>query len=507
MVLESKLREYLTDANNIYDLIGNCFGALCDHISNHQNFIGTYMDKTEGITYNPNIDMLDNFSDMIMEEVKKYKPWKYTEFQNKIVRAADEIELQSYKDAEYNQLTVIYSILTAIDAGVMSWSFKWRVRSLGPLDRQQKTSYRVYLNMRKNIHDDYVFGVGRERVMPSTFFDHFQSFRFIDINKWMENVSAPNVKYLSLPPRHKNYFLRFRRLKIAVIPVSCKKNFRDVNVIGSAFRMEYSEEDQKEVSIKICSALESAVREGSNIILLPEYTVSPYIYEKMKCCLNELYKQLKSEEKLLLVFAGSTWTDDDNNVMHILNAWGEPVGEYYKYSPYTKKKNEKRGFEVYEMLSSPGKICDVIAVEDIGLFLPSICRDMIDCEYTVELSKYLLPLFVVNVACSKSVAAFKDRQEELANKYFISTVLGNACSAVAKRAVRIGNGSIIHKSGTVSGSMIQYINRAVCYEEDGKCKGCYYILDYDFTFENEGNRIKKNTELYISRHDQGLNVK
>lgn len=506
MAIEGKFREYLTDANNIYDLIGNCFGALCDHISNHQMFISTYMDKTERTTYNPNIDMLNDFSEMIMTKVNQYKPSRYNEFQDILVRAVDGIELETYGDMKCNQLTVIYSILTGIDAGVMNWSFKWRVRKLGPLDKQHKTAYRVYLKLRRNIHDDYIFGVGRERALPSTFFEHFQCFRFIHEPEWKTTAPVPNVKYLSLPPGLRNSFPESHRLKIAVLPVSYKKNFRDVKVTGSAFRMKYSEKDQKEVSTKICGVIESAVNEGSNIIVLPEYTVSPCIYKDIRICLKKLYKQLKSKDKLLLVFAGSTWTADDNNVMHILNTWGEPVGEYYKYSPYTKRKNKKEGFEMYERLSSPGKICDVIAVEDTGLFLPSICRDMIDCEYTEKLSKYLLPLFVVIAAWSSSVASFKGRQEELANKYFISTVLGNGCGAVAKESVRIGNGSIIHKLCTVPGSWIQDINRAGCYGKDGKCKGCYYILDYDFTFENEDDHIKKNTELYIFRHDQGLNV-
>lgn len=502
MALERKLREYLTDANNIYDLIGNCFGALCDHINNHQNFISTYIDKEEGSPCNPNIDKLNDLSEMIMTEVNKYEASRYTEFQDKVIKVADGIELETYGDVEYNQLTIIYSILSGIDAGVMNWSFKWRLRNLGPLDRQHKTSYRVYFNMKRNIHDDYIFGIERERAVVSTFYEHFQCFRFIDENEWIKNAAIPNVKYLSLPHRLKHFFPESRRLKIAVIPVSCKNNFKDEKISGSAFRMKYSETDQQKVSVKVCSALEAAIREGSNIIVLPEYTVSPYIYKEIKRHLKEMYIRMKGTEELLLVFAGSTWTDDDNNVMHILNAWGDLIGKYYKYSPFIKRKNKKTGFEMCEMLSSPGKICDVIGVENIGLFLPSICRDMIDCEYTEKLSRYLLPLFVVIAAWSKSVASFKSRQKELANKYFTSTVLGNACSAVAKESVSIGNGSIIHKTRTVAGSDIQDINRDACYEEDGECKGCYYILNYDFTFEKEGNHIRKDTELCISRYNQ-----
>lgn len=493
MVLTDEIKEYLTDADNIYNLIGNCFAALCNYISNHQKFISNYLDQTDEIDCNPNIEKLNDFSEMIMNEMNHYRASNFSEFQAKIVNAASELELQSYMDDKFNQLTIVYSILSAIDAVVMNWDFKWISRTLGPLGNKQKTSYCVYFKMKKNIHDNYIIQMDRKRALTSTFYEQFQSFRFIDKREWEKIATIPEVKYFSLPHNLKNVFLNSYKLKIAVIPVSCKDNFKIEFIRGSSFKVDYSENDQRRVCTNICRAIEASIEEGSNIIVLPEYVVSPYIYEKIRSYLEEKYKYMKSIGELLLVFSGSTWTDDNNNVMHILNARGQLIGEYYKYSPYTEKKQTEAGYKMCEALSNPGKVCDLIALENIGVFLPSICRDMIDGEYTEKLARYLLPLFVVVSACSRSVASFENRQRELANKYFINTVLGNACNAVRKDAIKIGNASSIYKPHTIVEANIRDINRKKCYKKDRECNGCYYILNYDFSISN----INKDTGLNI----------
>ena len=495
MLLKYGLNEYISEADNIYDLIANCFSALYDNISNHQEFISIYLgeadceqDSEDGcILCNPNIDRLNKFSEQLMAVLTEYKVWDYPEIQKNIFDAIGELELQTYRDEKQNQLTVIYCILASIDSVAMSWQKKWMSKNLGPLDKQRKTSFRVYFNLGRTLHEEYINNVHRNRVMPSSFLEEFQSFRFINEAKW-EKEGIPLVKYFTLPRKFRADFEKMRSIRIAVIPVSCKENFRFVSAGGSGKKVDYSKHDQKQLGKKICYMIEAAVQAECNLIVFPEYTISPEIYEEIRRQLN------KSHGKLLFVFAGTTWTEDNNNVMRILDSWGELIGEYYKYTPFTQKEKGKHGFKIWEALASPGKICDIIAIENIGIFLPSICRDMIDDDYTSVLSKALLPLFVIISAYSKSVASFEQRQSELANKYFISSVLGNACSAVAKSADKIGNGSIVHKTSTIAGVKIKGLERNQC-NKDEDCKGCYYILDYDFMFGDN-----KNTEFCISRY-------
>lgn len=197
----------------------------------------------------------------------------------------------------------------------------------------------------------------------------------------------------------------------------------------------------------------------------------------------------------MLVFAGTTWTEDGNNVMRILDAWGEEIGEYYKYSSFTKPKKDKHGFEICEALRNPGKRCDIMAIEHIGLFLPAICRDVIDGEYTEHLAHRFFPVFTIIAAWSPSLAQFVERQKELANKYFVSSVLANACSSIRKKALKIGNGGIVSKKGTIAGMFKKDIKREGCTVNCNAGK-CFYILDYDFSFEDK----RKNTDIKIIRY-------
>lgn len=43
MVLSEKLKQYITEPDNIYDLVGNCYGVLCEKVSNPAVFINDYL--------------------------------------------------------------------------------------------------------------------------------------------------------------------------------------------------------------------------------------------------------------------------------------------------------------------------------------------------------------------------------------------------------------------------------------------------------------------------------
>lgn len=474
--------EYLKESNNIYDLIGNCFGVLCDNIDNHQLFISRYLDEGQGRIKNPNIRSLNEFSEKVMEIVREYRPSMYQVTLKKILAAIDELKLSDYLDDKENQLTVVYCVLTAIDAVAMEWESKWMTSKLGPLDRQGKTRYRVYFNTRKTINSDYISKICRERSGASDFFEQFESFRFIDSHKWKERIDVPQVKYLPQNRGKENSYEHGRKIKISVIPVSCRKNFEFVPTIGSGLRVEYSNNAQDKVIKVILESLEKAINAESNIIVLPEYVVSSEVHEAIHKKLKEYAQRVSEKNKLIAVFEGTTWTEEDNNMMRILDSWGEEIGKYYKYSPFTEKRVEGYGFKQYEALRNPGKYCDLIAIEEIGLFLPAICRAAIDGEYTDEILKMLLPEFTIISAWSPSVASFETRERKFANEYFSSTVFANACSAVRIGSDKIGNGCIVSKEQTIAGASIENIYRDNCESTCGNGT-CVYMLEYNFECE------------------------
>lgn len=481
--MKLEFEDYLSETDNIYDLVGNCFGLLCENIDNHQAFIGEYIsigNKRKGKN-NPNYEKLQIFSNNIMKLLQDYKPSKYEKIRNNILREVEELELDPYQEHKKNCLTVIYSILSAIDACAMEWNTKWMHRELGPLDRQGKTCYRVYFSPRETIHREYIDEIKRNRISDSGFFESFESFRFVDEEGWSQKIGTPRIKFISIPEHIKGKLREEKKLKIAVIPAPEEKNFSFDEVKGAGIRVKYYQPQNSLLINKICEGVEIAIQEGAHMIMLPEYVVEPAIYEAIRSCLVKTRSNLEKKDYLLALFAGSTWTEDDNNKMSILDAEGNLLGEYYKYSPFVKKDKRTHSYECYEALSNPGKKCDLIAIEDIGVILPAICRDVIDGVYTEKLIKTLLPVFIMIAAWSSSVASFEVRQREYACKYFTSTVLCNACGAVDAKKDKIGNGSIVVKKDTIADCNIRSIQRYSC--EGGCCKEgvCLYIMEYTFS--------------------------
>lgn len=479
----------INEAKNIFDLVANCFDLLCSHITNHALFISQYIDQGQGDITNPNIENLNDFSEKVIRILDHYAPSKYFDVQKEIMHLINNFNLIQFLNDQENHYTIIYCILCAIDAAAMEWDRKWLTSSFGPLNKQSNARYRVYFHTHRTIHSDYIDQIHRNRTHPSTFFEQFQSFRFIDSSRWKENINVPYIKYLPgnyIKKKPEDMLNPELKLKIAVIPVSCNQNFDFKPVIGSAFRVDYSKNDQSAATEAIIKSIEKALLAECNIIVLPEYTISPVIHEAIQKTLRKHSFQNCNGNKLFAVFEGTTWTDDDNNIMRILDPFGDEIGRYYKYSQFTKPNTAKHGFHHVERLTNPGKQCDMLALEGIGLFLPAICRDVIDGEYTAEIAKALFPAFTVISAWSPSVASFESREKELANKYFTSSIFANACSSVDKNSHTICNGCIVNKENTIAGAWIRNLDRNNCIATCMK-EACVFIMEYDFTFGSNHN--------------------
>ena len=491
MVLPKCINTYITEADNIYDLVGNCYGLLCEMVPNQADFIAVYLSKNIGGVCNPNLDELSRFFEEVMYAVQMYQPTEYVDFIAKVRKQIQKLDLKRYEDAKLNKLTVIFFLLAGIDAGARSWNPKKLFSRLGPLDRLNKTGYRVYFNERQTLHSEYVDNVGREMQHASDFSAQFETFRFIHTKEWQMGNDIPQVLLITC-----NHAVRYggkKKLRIAVIPGLNQKNFEFENAKGSSLVVDYTSIIQENIESNVMRSLEKAVKTGCDIIVLPEYVTSPGVYEVIRSQIKKMCRQIPSDKRPWLIFCGTSWTEDNNNVMRILDAWGDEIGQYYKYSPFTKKRRGKYGYEMYEALSDPGKYCDLIAVEGIGTFLPAICRDVIDGKCTEEIVRLLHPFCVVISAWSPSVKSFKVRQEELANKFFANSIFVNACSAVGKRRVEIGNAGIVHKRGTVAGIRFEPIRRDKC-STNCKYSTCVYIAEYDFEYLNNGN-----TKISISK--------
>ena len=490
MILSEDIEIYIREPDNIYDLAGNCFGLLCEKIPNPAKFISNYISGEEKKKSNPNLELLNCFFRMIAEIVRNYQPSRYVQFMDKIQTMIGKLEIKEYLDEKENEMTVIYFLLAGIDAGARFWEVTKLFSRLGPLDRVNKTGYRVYFSCSDTLLADYEENVGRNRQEASDFSSQFDTFHFINTKTWKLGKNVPRIIYV---PRIKNN-LGKKTLRAAVIPGPAEENMEFSKMQGSSYRVTYSGLEQSTAVKKIGNSLREAIRKRCDIIVLPEYVVSPDVYKEI-CSQLEVAGENKSGCMPTLIFCGTTWTEDDNNVMKILDSYGEEIGTYYKYSPFIKKREGKYSYIQCEGLSDPGKYCDLIAVEGWGILQPAICRDVIDGEYTEEIARMLMPFLVIISACSRSVASFTVRQRELANKYFASSILANACCAVRKDNERkkIGNAGIVHKNRTLAGIHIE----DMCRDKgciDCKEKACVYIVDFDFTYNSD-----VNTKLTINK--------
>lgn len=241
------------------------------------------------------------------------------------------------------------------------------------------------------------------------------------------------------------------------------------------FHIDYGEQAEDDVQ-RIISLLQFAINRNANIIVFPEYIMSP----KMLKGIEDHLKRLDSAQKpsLFLVLAGTCyhWANEKgNNILHILNANGIEIGSYYKHSPFLEQSEEKihgallqskseprtkrSYFEVCEILSEPGKECTLIDVDIIGRILPAICRDVIS-GHTESLSNLFMPSFLIVPAWSRSVSSFDPRFSILADTIHTISLLCNCCNAVEGTSKK-ATGTIVvpRKQGTAMAAFRQKIIR------------------------------------------------
>lgn len=95
MVLPKCINTYITEADNIYDLVGNCYGLLCEMVPNQADFIAVYLSKNIGGVCNPNLDELSRFFEEVMYAVQMYQPTEYVDFIAKVRKQIQKLDLKS----------------------------------------------------------------------------------------------------------------------------------------------------------------------------------------------------------------------------------------------------------------------------------------------------------------------------------------------------------------------------------------------------------------------------
>ncbi len=244
------------------------------------------------------------------------------------------------------------------------------------------------------------------------------------------------------------------------------------------FSIEYSEDLEKkyELPSKAVGLLKQAIENGANIIIFPEFVMSP----GMRKAVEDYLKQTMHKE-VVAVFAGTTFErerrDKMNNVMHIYNGRGVEIGKYYKYSFYNETNDREEAecnllrYKLIEYLTDPGQECTLFSVQNIGLILPSVCRDIIEGVYTDYLAKLFQPDLIVIPAWSKSAESFTVPMRHYADTLHATSVLCNCCNALQYGKInRIGGKKI-------SAACVPKKNKSVMeadfYDDAGDGRTCH----------------------------------
>lgn len=349
-----------------------------------------------------------------------------------------------------------------------------------PLNRGRSRQYCcAYLMYRNCIHEALIQKIGRERKANGDFGETLDHLLFIKKEELPQNAMPPEVCLLT---REKKF--NFSYVTIAIITGLTGHHFKEIRTHGSTRIIEYIPEIQIELAEMIWRKMRKAIESGAEFIILPEFCVSEKILEFISEKLFAYKLGEKEKSKLIAVFLGSTWTEANNNVQFILDAWGRRKGQYYKNTPYRKRNKGGKGYQFSEGLVNPGYRTSLLYVEGLGYILPATCRDVIDGVYTGYFVSRFHPTLLFVPAWSTSGRAFVQPLKRYAMDYYTSAVLCNACGALKRKTSIVGGVAMPVKDRTVASGYFREIKMSElsaksCGKECGRL--CGYLLEIDYS--------------------------
>lgn len=384
----------------------------------------------------------------------------------------------------------------------------------GPLNKGSSKEYSlVYLNEPDSILQT-PYQHGFERNFRNPLYEErignvFQSFMVIGRSQ-LEMI--PNIRPVSLNKSCKQIINEKKSIRIACIPYIGFDSFyfheRDSEMpCGPSvmpqgdFYIDYEHPTEKYNISCVVSLLESAIQGGANIVVFPEYIMSPKMLTEVKAYLKNLESSKKSH--LAVVYAGTCYHwdgNEENNILHILNANGVEIGECYKCKPFlvaseakvhgqtldkssqTAHSNQLRKyFSCLEILSDPGKECTLLDIESIGRSLPAVCRDVTD-GFAEKIAELFFPTFLIVPAWSKSTSSFEQSFSKLAANLHTVSLLCNCCNAVIQKGNPV-NGKITlprKEKSQMVGEHLNIIPEKCCKDSCQKNCGCIKQIEIGF---------------------------
>lgn len=427
----------------------------------------------------------------------------------------------------------LFYVLEALDSYIDKnlASVRSNYRTFGPLNRgRSKTCCLVYLHERESfLSAAYAEGYdGFRRPLRNTRIGSL--FHAVLLIPYQQDSIVPQITPVFLDDHCKQVLNERKAVKIASVPYIGFDtfSFHELTKIDPCAPGEmpdgpfYIDYDKEEDNVqRVIVLLQSAINGNANIIVFPEFIMSPKMFNGIKNYLKKLGSAQKSD--LFLVLAGTSYeweSEKGNNILHILNANGVEIGSYYKHSPFliqaeekihgalfhppkspdlqaqpeqeTKLHKQRRYLGNCEILSDPGKKCTLIDVDVVGRILPAICRDVIDGR-TESLANLFVPSFLMVPAWSQSITSFDTRFLTLANTIHTVSLLCNCCNAVKGTDKKVtGKIAVPQKRGTKMDALLQEITRDKdCTHFCQNHGGC--VVQVEISFAKSNPQVSLNT--------------
>lgn len=489
--LLEKLRENLPISENLYDLMAYFFLSITklytNNISNLILFVETNINAKS---------LSDSFNELLSNDNSQsvLSPQVFGKFLDLIENASKENEVVEKSD---NKLLpgLCLVLLQNIDTWFSNKDLSYFNPTYGPLNTQLLDECCIYFRGNESHHKEKSESFEKDRIHSFTINNLFDNFIIIRKVELPSGCGIPKIAHIS----------RTRTETLSGVNCTC---FPWGNNLNFAFierdryiTVDYQTEDKDYTKNRISGFISKAIIETDpNIIIFPEYSISPFGLEEIKDLVKKIRFQSQSFN-LDFIVAGSTWQktgsgikEKDNNVMTILDNHGNEIGTYFKYSPFIKKTevNGLMSIERHEKLDDPGKEITLIHLDHIGIVLPSLCRDTYDGAITNTLAELFLPAYVLTTAYSHSLSSFKGRFQDLAQRFHINFIFCNYCESIEENGSEIQDigfaGSAEKQKTVVSCSEECFQRDKLCFAQC-KSKACYFNVNFNWQ-EDSGDIIK-----------------
>lgn len=461
---------------SVFDLTAFCYDYLVKNVDDQAVFIGKYiLENEQASDRNPNLKALRKFDNEVYHALRyQEEGLLFGACLEKIIDASGNMQkkLEKYEEDFFNQATIPFFILWAIDRYVLDK--KGKRTDTAPLNQSYVKDSFIYLNIQDNLLDRAMEENGFADMIKDVQIRYcFQHLCILERKELAAPDAAPPNEvrlWMEEDGGYRNKMLLKKRLKIAVVPLDKEKMLDFPIDEGALFHVEYCEKARENCANRAIRLLELAIDKGANIIIFPEFVCSQEIQNAIQCRLRQMHEESpKRLRRLLVVLAGSGWIDG-NNVAAIFSYDGVLLGRQYKTERFSDLKKEGR--ELIENLEDPGKETTIIEVVGLGKIVIGICRDICNRNYVKRLTEIFCPQLLLVPAWSSSIRmGFEGQLKEITTyNHMTCSIVCDCCEATNGKMFKKEIGVLVTpvKRESMMEGKVCYIRR-----REKNCRSCH----------------------------------